>query len=69
MITILNDDIKYVDEIELWYLFPIILIVVPVVYLLRAKFFSEITSPELDEIEKELGEKRSFWQQVKELFY
>ncbi|GAB5399359.1 MAG: hypothetical protein Aureis2KO_09440 [Aureisphaera sp.] len=57
-----------VDELELYYLIPLMLVIVPSVYLIRAKLFAKIRGSDLKSFEEELGQKRSFWQQIKDLF-
>ena len=57
-----------VDEVELYYLFPLMMVLVPAVYLIRAKLFSKVRGTDLKSFEEELRQKRSFWQQLKDLF-
>lgn len=57
-----------VDEVEIIYVIPIMMILVPFVYLLRAKLFSQMRQDDLKSFEEELLQKRSFWQQIKDLF-
>lgn len=64
---VLNES-NNLDELELYYLVPLMLILVPFVYLVRAKLFSRIHGNDLDSFEKELGQKKTVWQQIKELF-
>ena len=56
------------DEVEIAYLIPLLMILVPFVYLIRAKLFAKIRGADLKSFEEELGQKRSFWQQLKDLF-
>ncbi|UGU15847.1 hypothetical protein LS482_19475 [Sinomicrobium kalidii] len=42
LINIINDNAQYFDEIEIYYIIPIMLIVIPVVYLLRLKLFDRV---------------------------
>ncbi|MCG2418859.1 hypothetical protein K8089_07475 [Aequorivita sp. F47161] len=56
------------DEVEIIYVVPIMMIVIPFVYLIRAKLFSQMRQDDLKSFEKELLEKQSFWQQIKDLF-
>lgn len=44
------------------------MILVPSVYLIRAKLFAKVRGNDLEKFEEELASKRSFWQQIKELF-
>ena len=40
--TIINDDFKYVDEVEIYWMIPIMMIIVPIVYLIRIKLFDKL---------------------------
>ena len=68
LFNVINDDASFVDEVEIWWLLPIMLIVIPLVYLIRAKLFAKVRGNDLDSFEKELGAKRTVWQQLKDLF-
>ena len=57
-----------VDEIELYYVFPIMMIVVPSVYLIRAKLFNTLRGTDLKAFEEELGANKTILQQLKDLF-
>jgi len=57
-----------VDEIELYYVFPIMMIVVPSVYLIRAKLFNTLRGTDLKAFEEELGANKTLFQQLKDLF-
>jgi len=57
-----------VDEIELHYVFPIMMIVVPSVYLIRAKLFNTLRGTDLKAFEEELGANKTLLQQLKDLF-
>ena len=56
------------DEVEIIYVIPIMMVLVPFVYLIRAKLFSQMRENDLKSFEEELLHKRSFWQQIKDLF-
>ncbi|WP_235906106.1 hypothetical protein [Patiriisocius marinistellae] len=56
------------DEVELIYILPLMMVLVPFVYLIRAKLFSKIRGNDLDAFEEELTKKRSIWKQVTDLF-
>ena len=64
---IINESGGY-DEVELIYLLPLMMIIVPAVYLIRAKLFAKIRGNDLSTFEEELGTKRTFWGQIKDLF-
>lgn len=66
--SILNDETKYFDVVEIWYVFPIMLCIVPVIYFIRAKLFAEVNGDNLEEFEKNLQKPQSFFRQLKELF-
>lgn len=56
------------DELEIYYLIPLMMVLVPAVYLIRAKLFSKIRDKDLESFEAELMEKKSTWGQIKDLF-
>ena len=56
------------DEIELFYILPLMMVIVPLVYLIRAKLFSKIRGDDLVQFEEELSRKRTVWQQITDLF-
>jgi len=56
------------DEVELIYLIPFMLIIVPAVYLIRAKLFNKIRGDDLRSFEEELKANKTVWQQLKDLF-
>lgn len=56
------------DEVEIIYVIPIMMVLVPFVYLIRAKLFSQMRQNDLKTFEEELLQKRSFWQQLRDLF-
>ncbi|HET8837859.1 MAG TPA: hypothetical protein VFM82_02570 [Flavobacteriaceae bacterium] len=66
--NVLNDDLKYFDVMEIWYIFPMIMVIVPFIYLIRAKLFSEIHGEDLEEFERQIGTKRNIFQQIGDLF-
>lgn len=56
------------DSLEIYYIVPLMLILVPAVYLIRAKLFNRMRGNDLKSFEEELGQSRSVWQQIKDLF-
>ncbi|KAB8153718.1 hypothetical protein EZY14_009970 [Kordia sp. TARA_039_SRF] len=57
LLSVLNDDMKYFDEFEIYYTIPIMMVVVPLVYLIRIKLFDKlIHGIDLRKIEAELEE-------------
>lgn len=67
LFTILKQS-KNVDEVEIFYLIPIMMVLVPFVYLIRAKLFSQMRKDDLKAFEEDLLQKKSIWEQLKELF-
>ena len=59
---------KNLDELELIYILPLMLVVVPVVYVIRAKLFDKVRGDDLKSFEEELALNKSTWQQIKDLF-
>lgn len=56
------------DVLEIYYVIPLMLIIVPFVYLVRAKLFSKVRGSDLESFEQELGTQKNVWQQIKDLF-
>jgi len=56
------------DELELIYILPLMMILVPAVYLIRAKIFNSVRGTDLRSFEEDLLVKKTFWQQIKDLF-
>ena len=69
--TILNDDLKYVDSNQFLFLIPIMAIIVPSIYLIRAKIFNRINDAgkSMQELEDEFRLKpNGFFNKLKEYF-
>jgi len=57
LFTVINDDKQYIDEVEIYWMLPIMMIVVPIVYLIRIKLFDKLVlGIDLKKIEAELEE-------------
>ncbi|PTX61589.1 hypothetical protein C8N46_104232 [Kordia periserrulae] len=55
--TTLNDEMRYHDEIEIYYLIPIMMVIIPSVYFIRIKLFDKLVHGiDLKKIEAELDE-------------
>ena len=66
-----NDDQKVVDEFQLIYMLPVMAIVIPSIYLIRARIFNRINEANktLEELEDELKlTPKNFWDKVKTYF-
>ena len=64
------DDV-YMDKFQMIYMLPIMAIVIPSIYLIRAQIFNKINdaSKSLQELEDEFKVKpKSFWGKVKQYF-
>ena len=57
-----------VDELELAYIIPLMAVIVPSVYLVRAKLFNSIRGNDLQYFEEELAQEKTLWGQIKDLF-
>lgn len=71
IIEVFNDDMVYTDTNLVLYLLPIMAIVVPSIYLIRAKMFNKINEvgKSMEELEEEFMMKpKSFWEKVKQYF-
>ena len=56
------------DELELVYILPLMMIVIPAVYLIRAKLFAKIRIDDLKSFEEDLAKEKTMWQQLRDLF-
>ncbi|MCB0463277.1 MAG: hypothetical protein KDC81_11290 [Flavobacteriaceae bacterium] len=71
IITILNDDLEFAEENQIIYLLPIMAIVIPSIYLVRAQMFNKINDANktMEELEEEFMIKpKTFWGKVKQYF-
>jgi len=64
----LINESNQLDEVEFYYILPLMMILIPSVYVIRAKLFDKVRGDDLKSFEEELGQKRSTWQQIKDLF-
>ena len=64
---VLNQSLS-LDEVELYYMIPVMLVLIPMVYLIRAKVFNRMRGDNLREFEEELKQKRTIWDELKDLF-
>jgi hypothetical protein len=56
------------DEVQPIFLLPLMMILVPAVYLIRAKLFNSVTGNDLKTFEEDLLVKKTLWGQIKDLF-
>ncbi|WJJ95466.1 hypothetical protein [Algibacter luteus] len=71
IMNILNDDLSYVDELQMVYLIPVMAIVIPSIYLIRARIFNKINdaNKSLEELEAEFKiSPKNFWEKIKAYF-
>lgn len=69
--AVFNDDNKYVDEFQLLYLVPIMAIIIPSIYLIRAQMFNKLNDANktFEELEQEFMLKPiTFWDKVRQYF-
>lgn len=67
----LKNDLQYVDSNQLIYLIPIIAVIVPTIYLIRAQIFNKMNeaTKSLQELEDEFKvSPKSFWDKIKQYF-
>ena len=53
LFSIINEDLQYIDEYQIMFLIPIMAIIIPSIYLIRAKMFNKLTSRNMQELEDE----------------
>jgi len=56
------------DVLEIYYILPLMMVLVPLVYLVRAKLFNKVRGTDLKAFEEDLMTKKSFWYQLRDLF-
>ncbi|WP_084647767.1 hypothetical protein [Gelidibacter mesophilus] len=69
--TIFNEDLSYVDSKQILFLIPIMAIIVPSIYLIRAKMFNKINDAgkTMQDLEDEFKIKpKGFYGKIKEYF-
>jgi hypothetical protein len=64
---LINESNK-LDELELYYILPLMMVLVPFVYIVRAKLFDKVRGDDLKSFEEELAQEKTIWQQIKDLF-
>lgn len=68
---IFNENIDYIDQFQLIYLVPVMGIVIPSIYLVRAKMFDKLNTANksLEELEQEFMMKpKNMWEKIKQYF-
>lgn len=71
IISLFNDDQKFIDEFTFIYLLPIMAIVIPSIYLIRAQIFNNLNSVDksMQDLEDEFKIKpKGLWSKVKQYF-
>jgi H+/gluconate symporter-like permease len=66
-----NEDQGYIDELQIIYMVPIMAIVIPSIYLIRARIFNRINEANktMEELEEELKiSPKNFWGKIKDYF-
>ena len=67
----INEDMRFFDEFQLIYLVPLMAIIIPSIYLIRAKMFNKINDADksMQELEEEFMMKpKGVWSKVKQYF-
>jgi len=68
---VFNAESQYLDEFQLIYMIPVMAIVIPSIYLIRARIFNKINdaTKSLEELEEEFKiSPKNFWGKVKDYF-
>jgi len=71
ILGIFNENTEFIDESQLIYLIPVMAIIIPTIYLIRARIFNKINeaNKSLEELEDEFKlSPKNFWGKVKEYF-
>jgi hypothetical protein len=55
--SVFNDDMKFIDEVEIYWIIPVMMIIVPIVYFIRIKLFDKyVYGIDLAKMDAELAE-------------
>ncbi|WP_072401207.1 hypothetical protein [Flaviramulus basaltis] len=71
IVTFFFEDLNYIDEFQLIYMVPIMALIIPSIYLIRAQIFNKINTVDksLEELEEEFKiTPKNFWRRIKEYF-
>ena len=71
VIIMLNTDTEYMDEFQLIYMIPVMAIIIPSIYLIRARLFNKISNAtkSFEELEDEFKiSPKNFWGKFKDYF-
>ncbi|GAA4808285.1 hypothetical protein GCM10023330_13610 [Litoribaculum gwangyangense] len=71
ILGIFNENTKYLDESQIIYFIPIMAIIIPSIYLIRAQIFNKINTANksMQELEDEFKvSPKNFWDKVKNYF-
>ncbi|MGB3608405.1 MAG: hypothetical protein WA775_12700 [Psychroserpens sp.] len=69
--ALFNEDQSYIDELNFLYMIPVMAVIVPSVYLIRAKLFNKLNDVDksMEELEQEFMMKpKGFWGTIKQYF-
>jgi hypothetical protein len=70
-ISVINEDVGNIDSNQIIYLLPIIAIIVPSIYLIRAQLFNKINTinKTMEELEEEFKlSPKNLWEKIKQYF-
>lgn len=71
IIGLFKEDLSYVDELQLIYLLPVMAVVIPSIYLIRAQMFNRLNTVDksMEELEEEFKIKpTTLWGRIKQYF-
>ncbi|PKG51039.1 hypothetical protein CXF54_10335 [Olleya sp. 1-3] len=71
IIVFFNDEYTYIDEFQLFYLVPFMAVIIPSIYLVRARIFNRLNTVDktIQDLEDELTFRpKTFWGKVKQYF-
>lgn len=69
--SLFNDETQYIDQFQLIYLIPVMAIIIPSIYLIRARMFNRLTEKDksMEELEEEFKIKpKSFIERLSDYF-
>jgi hypothetical protein len=67
IVTLVSESNNY-DTLEIYYLIPLMMFLIPALYLIRARLLNIFKADDLQSFEQELLREKTTWGQIKDLF-
>ncbi|WP_249037271.1 hypothetical protein [Oceanihabitans sediminis] len=71
IIGLFNEDLSYIDELQFFYMLPVMAIIIPSIYLIKAKMFDKLNTANktITELEEEFTVRpKTIWGKIRQYF-